>query len=277
MQKHKKPMCSTGADGACHASEAHASDAEAEARAGQREALMQAVGAAVAKQTGWRIELRRPAVDVVLQLSRERLLVALPLSRDPVSKISRVWTESGLRGPVAWALGRATMIQPGDRVLDPMCGTGTCLIEAAMCVAGATYIGVERDPTQVRRCEDNIAAAGLEGTVSVVEGDATALVMDEGAIDVFVCDMPFNQQHVCNIRREYPMMLSEMARVAKDNARAALLTATASLPLAAEWEEAGEGVVETSLGTTRAYMHVLRRKPRAKPGTMDERMSGMST
>ena len=73
------------------------------------------------------------------------------------------------------------------------------------------------------------------------------------------------------------MMLSEMARVAKDNARAALLTATASLPLAAEWEEAGGGAVETSLGATRAYMHVLRRKPRAKPGTMDERMSGMST
>jgi len=228
-----------------------------------REALAQACGAAVAKHTGWGVELRRPGVEVVLQLSKERLLVALPLSRDPVSKTTRVWATSGLRGPVAWALGKAAKITAGSYVLDPMCGAGTCLIEAAKAIPNATYVGVDWDPGQVRRCEANMAAAGLEGTVSVSEGDAGALgLVEEGIVDALVCDMPFDQQHACDIREEYPRILQEMGRVAKDNALAALLTATACLPLTSGVWDQEEEPIQTSLGATGAYLHVLRRKPR---------------
>ena len=66
--------------------------------------------------------------------------------------------------------------QPGDLVLDPMCGIGTTLVEAIH--AGRDAIGVEYEPRWSDIADANISHAhtsGAIGRAAVLRGDATQL------------------------------------------------------------------------------------------------------
>jgi SAM-dependent methyltransferase len=67
--------------------------------------------------------------------------------------------------------------QPGELVLDPLCGIGTTLVEAAH--LGRDAIGVEREPRWAQLARANLAHAaahGATGAGSVVTGDARQLL-----------------------------------------------------------------------------------------------------
>lgn len=69
-----------------------------------------------------------------------------------------------------------TYTGPGDLVLDPMCGIGTSLVEAAH--LGRDAIGVELEPRWATVTERNLAhaaATGASGLARVIGGDARAL------------------------------------------------------------------------------------------------------
>lgn len=70
----------------------------------------------------------------------------------------------------------ATYTQPGDLVLDPMCGIGTSLVEAVH--LGRDAIGVEYEPAWADVAARNIAHAaahGATGHATVHDGDSTQL------------------------------------------------------------------------------------------------------
>ncbi|MEX1045334.1 MAG: methyltransferase domain-containing protein [Chthoniobacterales bacterium] len=61
-------------------------------------------------------------------------------------------------------------IQPGDKVYDLGCGDGRIVITAAR-RHEVTAVGVDIDPEQVARSRGNVERAGVEGSVTIVEGD----------------------------------------------------------------------------------------------------------
>lgn len=66
---------------------------------------------------------------------------------------------------------------PGDLVFDPMCGSGTTLVEAIH--LGRHAIGIDIEPRFTTLAAANIALAatqGATGTAKVLTGDATALL-----------------------------------------------------------------------------------------------------
>jgi SAM-dependent methyltransferase len=70
----------------------------------------------------------------------------------------------------------ATYTDPGDLVLDPMCGSGTTLVEAVH--AGRHALGVDIEPGFAALAATNLALAhsqGATGTARVIHGDATHL------------------------------------------------------------------------------------------------------
>jgi modification methylase len=78
--------------------------------------------------------------------------------------------------PAIAARAVATYSEPGDLVLDPMCGIGTTLVEAVH--LGRDAIGVEYEPRWAALAEANLALArsqGASGHGEVVCGDARHL------------------------------------------------------------------------------------------------------
>jgi tRNA (guanine10-N2)-dimethyltransferase len=85
------------------------------------------------------------------------------------------------------SLVNMTGVQPGGRILDPCCGTGAYLIEAAL--VGAAVYGSDRDPAAVAGARRNLAALGLSAEVR--ELDAARLADWRLTFDALVTDLPY--------------------------------------------------------------------------------------
>jgi cobalt-precorrin-6B (C15)-methyltransferase len=99
--------------------------------------------------------------------------ISLPASTAPGP------TKPAVRALTLWQLD----LRPNDHVVDVGAGTGAVSIEAAQVADQVT--AVERDPERVAAIRENMAASGVEATVTVSEATAPAGLPD-GADAVFV-------------------------------------------------------------------------------------------
>jgi modification methylase len=102
--------------------------------------------------------------------------------------------------PALAATAITSYTQPGDLVLDPMCGIGTTLVEAVH--LGRDGIGIECEPRWAHLARANLEVAqeqGAPGTGAVVTGDArnaAALITDPhvaGKVALLLTSPPYGQ------------------------------------------------------------------------------------
>ncbi|XP_036922435.1 THUMP domain-containing protein 2 isoform X3 [Sturnira hondurensis] len=88
------------------------------------------IGIALMRQFGWKADLRDPNVEIFIHLNDIYSVVGIPVFRTPLASRAYIRT-AGLRSTIAWAMASIAEIKAGALVLDPMCGLGTILLEAA--------------------------------------------------------------------------------------------------------------------------------------------------
>ncbi len=81
-------------------------------------------------------------------------------------------------------------IEPGQRVLDLGCGTGTLAIEAKRTCPGAEIVGLDGDPEVLERARRKAEAAGVG--IQLDEGLSTALPYGEGSFDTVLATLFFH-------------------------------------------------------------------------------------
>jgi putative N6-adenine-specific DNA methylase/tRNA (guanine6-N2)-methyltransferase len=81
----------------------------------------------------------------------------------------------------------------GPTVLDPFCGSGTILIEAASLRSDIRCLGADRDPEAVAGTRDNAAATGLGHRIEVREADARDLAetYPPASVDAVISNPPY--------------------------------------------------------------------------------------
>jgi arsenite methyltransferase len=100
-------------------------------------------------------------------------------------------------------------IEPGAKVLDVGCGSGTDLLLAARRTGPSGFaIGVDMTEVMRTRAAEGAAAAGL-ANVSVRDGDASALPVEDGGIDVVISN------GVINLVPDKAAALAELYRVVR--------------------------------------------------------------
>jgi SAM-dependent methyltransferase len=83
-------------------------------------------------------------------------------------------------------LGERLRLGPESRVLDMACGkAGPAVLLASR--FGCHVVGVERAPEFAADARRRVLAAGLDGQVEIVEGDAEAYPLEPGAFDAALC------------------------------------------------------------------------------------------
>lgn len=133
----------------------------------------------------------------------------------------RPWSTTPL---VAETMIRMAKPQPGMRVHDPCCGTGTLLIAADANAADMLLSGTDHDPTTIAMARTNLRQQGVNA--DLIEANATPFPTADGTLDRVVANLPFGKQvgsHHDN-QQLYPALLREIARTLTREGRAVLLT-----------------------------------------------------
>ncbi|NWH41868.1 THUM2 protein, partial [Chloropsis hardwickii] len=152
-----------------------------------------AIGIALVKQCGWRADLRDPDLEIFVHLNDIHSVVGIPLFRLPLANREYIKT-AGLRSTVAWAMASLAEIRAGALVLDPMCGLGTILLEAAKEWPEACYWGADISDSQLEGADGNIRTAGLMDKVELLKASVTALPLPSESFDSVISDIPFGKK-----------------------------------------------------------------------------------
>lgn len=113
-------------------------------------------------------------------------------------------------------------VKPGQLLLDPFCGTGSFLIEAAL--AGAAVCGSDLDPAMVLGTRRNLDHFALSGDIRMM--DARALEQWGVRFDALVTDVPYGRSASLKGADQsslYGEFLESCAGVLKEGARAAIM------------------------------------------------------
>jgi len=192
----------------------------------ERWAVRDAVGARLGwpeRPRAW--ELNLEAVDGALvaqvgALHRPRRLGAL--ERIPASAAPVLAAYAALRAGVP----------DGDVVLDPFCGAGTMLVEAARRAQVGELVGLDLDAAALEVARRNLDGPGdgllprTAAPVRLEHADARAVPLPDGAVDRVVTNLPFGKRVGRHRENEelYRAAAGELARVLRVGGRAALVT-----------------------------------------------------
>ena len=145
--------------------------------------LARDIGSAI----GGRANLSQPQVTFLAVVTAEQIWFGRLLSES-----DNVWlahdqrpyvTSSSLPSRLARVLVNL-MARPGDRLLDPCCGTGTIVMSAAH--SGIQAVGYDNNPRMVGATTKNLQHFGL--TADVALGDARQV---SGQFDAVATDLPY--------------------------------------------------------------------------------------
>ncbi|XP_023271487.1 THUMP domain-containing protein 2 isoform X1 [Seriola lalandi dorsalis] len=176
--------------------------------------LSKVIGVGLSRLLGWKAELKNPQLEVNVYLSDDHCLMGIPLTRLPLANRSYIKT-TGLRSTIAWAMASLAQIQPGSCVVDPMCGVGTILVEAAQEHKAACFLGMDNDDRQLQRANENIEFAELGNRIHLLNASSMALPLASATVDAVVCDLPFGRKFgtKTNMATNLPVIVTEMERV----------------------------------------------------------------
>lgn len=188
--------------------------------------IKEQVAAGVSQVYGW-VYCENDAdshLNLRLFIEHDRAYVGMRLGNGPLHR--RAYKQQSVRGSlkstVAAAMLWLAQVTPGTRVLDPCCGAGTILIEAAL--LGATARGGDNDPAAVDATRANALAAQV--TLEVQEWDARQLPLDAQTVDRVVTNLPWGRQVAVDdaLAGFYRKACAEIERVLTNTGRAVLLT-----------------------------------------------------
>ncbi|MFC4452261.1 methyltransferase domain-containing protein [Deinococcus sonorensis] len=132
--------------------------------------------------------------------------------------------EGGLNATIAYAMHRLAGQRERDRIFNPMCGSGTLLIERALMGPLDAMVGVDTSPEAIRCAQTNIQAAGRR--IEVAQVDALNTGLPDRSFDLTVADLPWGDaigSHGGNAEL-YPLFLREMHRLTSLHGRLVVLT-----------------------------------------------------
>ncbi|NXN93334.1 THUM2 protein, partial [Rhinopomastus cyanomelas] len=182
-----------------------------------------AIGIALMKQFGWQADLRNPDIEVFVHLNDIYAVVGIPLFRLPLANREYIKT-AGLRSTVAWAMASLAEISAGAFVLDPMCGLGTILVEAAKEWPEACYWGADISDSQLEGADVNVRTAGLVENIELLKASVKALPLPSESFDVVISDIPFGKKFkITKDIQLLPDILQEMDRVLRVGGTVVLL------------------------------------------------------
>ncbi|MEM1514682.1 MAG: THUMP domain-containing protein [Thermoproteota archaeon] len=193
--------------------------------------VQRVAGQALVDKYGRKVDLRKPETIVRVDVAHNLCIVGIQKTRTSLRiRHPRVFQHySALNPVIAYAMLRIAGVRSGDRILDPFCGGGTIIIEAAQAWNNLELIGIDISPKSIEGARMNAEAAGVKDKVKFIIGDARRLeiVLPEGwRTDRVVSNLPFGIRsgRLKVIPAIYTDFLRSLRRFLSEDSRVCLLT-----------------------------------------------------
>ncbi len=183
-----------------------------------------AAGSAIQATYGWAVDLENFDFEVMVEVEEEHCLVGLRLTPEALHKRSRVVHGiASLNPTAAYAMCVLSGPKRDEVVLDPMCGSGTILIERAA-LGPARLVGSDAFGQAISEACVNLDASGV--TAHLIQADARTLPFASASVDKVLCNLPWGRRVLSyrSIRRLYQRFVPELERVLRAGGKAVLLT-----------------------------------------------------
>lgn len=176
------------------------------------------------------VDLEDYDVEVRVDVHENRVLVSVQQTREALSRRqARLYQpRAALKPNVAYALLRLPHLDgPPDVFLDPFCGSGTILLEAAALWPDTRLLGNDWDDDAVAGARMNVDTAGLSDRIELHESDSWYLAETFADVDVdlIVTNPPFGQRlgSSMDFRPFYRRLLEQAAAVLRSDGYLVLL------------------------------------------------------
>ena len=192
--------------------------------------IERAAGAVVNRRTGMGVDLEGFSVHVRVDLTDTLGTVGMQLTSEGLDRRYN-WAfrpRVALRTTVAYGMLRLARLSDSPRaVIDPFCGSGTVLLEAASLWPHARIVGFDKVDECVEGASDNVSAAGLSDRIEVLQADARDLgeIYEAASFDAVICNPPFGVRlgQKTDFEHLYRRFLHGVAHVLAPGGRAVFL------------------------------------------------------
>lgn len=176
----------------------------------------------------WLVNLSAYYLEIVCKLIDNELITHLRVTHESKHRRNIMcFGPTTLRATVCYNLLRLAEPNPGDIIIDPMCGGGSIPIEAALVYSQSFIIGGDNHPKAVVRTKSNIDASASGCKIDLIHWSVSQLPLKDSYIDIVVTDMPFGRRsgRMTDNRILYKQFLLELGRILKPSTgRSVLLT-----------------------------------------------------
>jgi tRNA (guanine6-N2)-methyltransferase len=192
----------------------------------RNEIMLAAEKALLRTGPNWKLNRDVAPLEIWLQQSERDLLVSVRLSDGGMRQHGGRAEEraAALRPSVAAAMIVLTDPQADDVFLDPMCGTGTILLERAVAGRYQLLIGGDIEQSAVHATLTNFGPRHKPRRIERM--DATKLPLEDASVNKIACNLPWGRQisEQAALPSMYAGMLREAGRVLMPGGRMVLLT-----------------------------------------------------
>lgn len=191
--------------------------------------VQRVAGAALQAHYGTAVDLEAYDVDVRVDVRDDRCFVSVQHTREALSRrhLDGYQPRAALKANVAYALLRLSHLGAPGVLVDPFCGSGTILLEAAHVWSNARLYGNDWKEEAVTGARRNLDRAGIGDRATVREGDVWHLAetFDDVQADGIVTNPPFGIRigRGMNFFPFYRRILEQMAALLRPEGRAVLL------------------------------------------------------
>ncbi len=189
------------------------------------------VGEVMVQRYGRKVDLEHFTTNLRVDIYRDRAYVAIQRTRKSLGKrfqrpyLPRVT----LKPTIAYAMLHLAGLQgkKSEQLLDPFCGSGTILMEAASVFPELKVMGGDRSPVAVNGTKRNLEVYGLEERVQVQVRNARRLEKEfsSSSVDAVVTDPPYGlktSQYI-DFGALYGAIIRQLDHVLKPQGKAVLM------------------------------------------------------
>lgn len=160
--------------------------------------VQRVAGEVMVNKYGTGVNLNHPDLNVRVDVYDQTLMVGLQVTRQSlINRHNRTYIPRiSLKPHVAYSLVKLAATyahQPLGKVLDPFCGSGTILLEAAQCYPDLELFGSDLYEDVIEGARQNAQAAGFEDRIKLVRSDVFELdqVYSSNSFDAIITNPPF--------------------------------------------------------------------------------------